>query len=91
LQFISQYAIVIIVKAVHISPDAALGLRRHRKDAKRILAKIDRYAETGAGDVTRLVSSSTSRLRVGNYRVVFEETQTDIFVTKIGPRGSIYD
>src|SRR6185437_15995711 len=29
--------------------------------------------------------------RLGDYRVVFEETGTELIVTKIGPRGSVYD
>jgi mRNA-degrading endonuclease RelE of RelBE toxin-antitoxin system len=31
------------------------------------------------------------RLRVGDYRVVFEETKAEIIVTGIVPRGRIYD
>jgi mRNA interferase RelE/StbE len=31
------------------------------------------------------------RLRVGDYRVIFEETADEMIVTKIGPRGSVYD
>ena len=35
--------------------------------------------------------SSALRLRVGDYRVIFSETDTEIIVTGLGPRGSIYD
>jgi mRNA-degrading endonuclease RelE of RelBE toxin-antitoxin system len=30
-------------------------------------------------------------MRVGDYRVVFVETDTEIEVVKIGPRGDVYD
>ncbi|MFI5014361.1 MAG: helix-turn-helix domain-containing protein [Hyphomicrobiales bacterium] len=30
------------------------------------------------------------RLRAGNYRIIFEKTEDEIIVTKIGPRGDIY-
>jgi len=54
------------------------------------MSKIERYASSGAGDVKRLANSSASRLRIGNYRAIFEETETAIIVTHIGPRSSIY-
>jgi mRNA interferase RelE/StbE len=31
------------------------------------------------------------RLRVGDFRVLFQETETDVIVLNVGPRGSIYD
>ena len=34
---------------------------------------------------------SDYRLRVGDYRVIFEETETAITVTAIGRRGDIYE
>jgi mRNA interferase RelE/StbE len=44
-----------------------------------------------ANNVTRLVGSPAFRLRVGDFRTIFEETETDIFVTTIAPRGNAYD
>jgi mRNA interferase RelE/StbE len=38
-----------------------------------------------------LKGSSGKRLRVGAFRVIFEETADEIIVTAIGPRGGIYD
>ena len=46
---------------------------------------------TGAGDVTQLVGSTALRLRIGDFRVIFEETAEEIRVTRIAPRGSAYD
>jgi mRNA-degrading endonuclease RelE of RelBE toxin-antitoxin system len=38
-----------------------------------------------------LVGAQTSRLRAGDFRAIFEESETAIFVTKIAPRGNVYD
>ncbi|MBV9054762.1 MAG: hypothetical protein JO196_20395 [Hyphomicrobiales bacterium] len=78
------------MKKITYALPAANALLRHRADTKRIMAKIERYASTGAGDVKRLANSSALRLRIGDYRAIFEETDTTIIVTHIGPRGSIY-
>lgn len=50
-------------------------------------------AEMGAhaNNVTRLVGSATRRLRVGDFRAIFEESDTEIIVTKIAPRGNARD
>jgi mRNA interferase RelE/StbE len=82
------------VKRVVILPAAAKSLRKHRMEADRILAKIGAYAADPpalANNVKALAGSTARRLRVGAYRVIFEETETEIIVTKIGPRGSVYD
>jgi mRNA interferase RelE/StbE len=79
------------MKNVAYTADALKALRKHRNEADSILTKVARYAETGAGDVTKLVGETSKRLRVGNFRVIFEETESQITVTKIGPRGSVYD
>lgn len=78
------------MKTVSFTRAAAADLRTYRSSAKRIVAKIERYAETGVGDVTQLVGFAAFRLRVGEFRVIFEETEAEIIVTKIGPRGTVY-
>lgn len=82
------------MKSVSYSKAAAKSLRRHMSESARIQKAIDEYA-AGAGahanNVTRLVGSEASRLRVGDFRVIFEESETTIIVTKIGPRGSAYE
>jgi mRNA interferase RelE/StbE len=30
-------------------------------------------------------------MRIGDFRAVFEESDTEIVVTKVGPRGGVYD
>jgi mRNA interferase RelE/StbE len=79
------------MKPIRYSQDALVDLRKYRSEAKRIMAKIERYAETGAGDVTPLVGVAARRLRVGDFRVIFAETATTIDVLRIGPRGGIYE
>jgi mRNA interferase RelE/StbE len=82
------------MKRLVILPAAAKALRRHRAEAERILAKIEAYAAdpaSQANNVKALKGSTALRLRVGDFRVVFEESDAEIIVTRIGPRGSIYD
>ncbi len=82
------------MKHVILLPLAAKALRKHRADAERILSKIEAYAANQASlanKVNSLQGWSALRLRVGEYRVIFEETDSEIIVTKIGPRGSVYD
>jgi mRNA interferase RelE/StbE len=58
---------------------------------KRVKAKLDRYAETGAGDVRALTGRSDARLRIGDWRVTFIETNEAITVTAVGHRSKVYD
>ncbi len=54
------------------------------------MAKLDRYDETGAGDVKTLAGRTGKRLRCGDYRVIFEESDDEIRVLGLGPRGDVY-
>jgi mRNA interferase RelE/StbE len=55
-----------------------------------IQAKLNRLAETGAGDVKKLTGRPGARLRVGDYRVVFIETPDTVDVRAVGHRRDIY-
>ena len=82
------------MKIVVILPSAAKASRRHRTEAARLLARIEAYAVDPASQVNNvkaLAGSTALRLRAGDYRIVFEETATEIIVTRIGPRGSVYE
>ena len=79
------------MKAIIFAPTAARDLRRHGNQAKRIVAKVTEYATTGAGDIKDLAGMAGKRLRVGDFRVIFEENEIEVRVTKIGPRSSIYN
>ena len=72
---------------------AIAAMRKHRNMATRIAEKLAAYAENPASianQVTELRGGLGKRLRVGDFRVLFEETATEIIVSDIGPRGAIY-
>lgn len=56
----------------------------------QIEGKLARYAETGAGDVTAMQGEPGARIRSGDYRAVFIETETEIKVLAVGHRRDIY-
>lgn len=81
------------MKTVLYSPDATRALKRHGNMAARIMQALEDYAanpRAHANNVTQLVGSTAKRMRVGDYRAVFEETDARLMVTKIGPRGDFY-
>lgn len=62
--------------------------------ASRIRKAASDYAANPAAhenNIRALVGSEFARLRVGDFRVIFEETATTITVIKIGPRGGVYE
>lgn len=62
--------------------------------ATRARAAIEAYALDGAAhanNVTQLVGSTAKRMRMGDFRMIFEESETEITVTKFAPRGNAYD
>ncbi len=80
-------------KLIFLKP-ALSALRKHKNMAPRIREKIAAYAADPASlanQVSELRGPSLKRLRVGHFRVLFEETEAEIIVSRIGPRGSIYD
>lgn len=82
------------MKTVVYRHAAAKALRQHRGMASRVMAKIDAYAtnpDALANVVTWLVGRDEKRLRVGDFRVLFYETSTEIVVLDVGPRASVYD
>lgn len=81
------------MKTVFYTRTAATSLRRHANRAKLIRTKIAQYAEhasSQANNVKPLVGMDAKRLRVGDFRVIFTETNDTIIVLDIGPRGGIY-
>ena len=82
------------MKKVVLLPVAAKALRRHRADAERILGKINAYAAdpaSQANNVKVLQGFGELRQRVGDYRIIFTEREREIIVSRIGPRGSVYE
>lgn len=77
---------------VEISPRAWKDLRGiDKRSAKRILTKI-RALRTGlTGDVKRLTNLEPGyRLRVGNYRVLFDIVSENLIVRRIKHRREAY-
>lgn len=64
-----------------------------KKDADKIRAKVKQYANNPdelKNQVKKLKNSSFYRLRVGDYRVLFNEMGEIMKIEKIGNRGDIY-
>jgi mRNA interferase RelE/StbE len=61
--------------------------------ADRIVEKIEQYAKAPDSLANVVVTMSTGhrRLRVGDFRVVFQENTAEIQILDIGPRGGIYE
>ena len=62
--------------------------------ATTVRAKIDQYATDPASlvnNVTRLKGRTGSRLRVGDWRVIFDEHGAVLEILDVGPRGGVYD
>jgi len=83
------------MKAVIYSKRALRALRQHGNRAKLIREKIEQYAHdpaTQANNVKQLTGNDGAlRLRVGDFCIVFTETNDTINVLNIGPRGTIYN
>ena len=82
------------MKSVVYTVPAAKDLKRHANMAARIRKAVTDYAADGiahANNVTQLAGSPAKRLRVGDFRVLFEESETTVTITKIGPRADIYE
>jgi mRNA interferase RelE/StbE len=78
------------VKTVRYVHDAQAALRQQGNVADRLRRAIREYAENPAAHantVTQLVGQPAKRMRVGDYRIVFEETDMKLVVTKIGSCG----
>lgn len=75
------------MKTIILTPSAARDLDALSPDARAQLeAGLDRYAMTGQGDVKPLNRRDGFRLRIGSYRVIFDEDATTILALYIGRR-----
>jgi mRNA interferase RelE/StbE len=82
------------MKTVRYTTEALRNLKRHGNMAARIRSAMQEYTAeptAHANNITQLVGSSASRMRVGDYRVIFVETDAELSVVKIGPCGGIYE
>jgi mRNA-degrading endonuclease RelE of RelBE toxin-antitoxin system len=81
------------VKKIRFQPDVPEEVRAiEQKTALNILEAIHRYAETRAGRVKPLSGDFEGllRLRVGNHRVLFDETSDTITIHRIRDRRAAY-
>lgn len=81
------------MKKIRFLPNVQDEVRAiEQKAALNILEAIHRYAETGAGRVKPLNNEFEGllRLRVGNHRVLFDETEDTITVHRIRDRKDAY-
>ena len=77
---------------VVVSPRAAKFLKRLNEPQKgRIIKALEQLAkELPEGDIKSLVGRDGYRLRVGDYRVLFDIIENEIAVHEIEFRGQIY-
>ena len=82
------------MRRVVILPKAARVLRRMPANTARLIgAKIDQYAadpDSLVNNVVKLQERPGYRLRVGDWRVLFDEDGVVLTIFQIGPCGSMY-
>lgn len=94
--FVTLGYIVSMVYGVILSPSARKTLRRLQpKLAQRIVEKLKTVAKDPYGqhnNVTALQGSEGYRLRVGDWRIIYElqDSRLVLYAVEIGPRGGIY-
>ena len=77
------------MKTIILTLRAAKELDALPRDARdRVEAGLHRYAVTGHGDVKALHGRDGYRLRIGDYRVIFDEDATTILAIYIGRRAT---
>ena len=83
------------MKSITYSKQAIKTLSRLPKnESVRIRSKLLQYADdpaSQANNVTKLQGRDAYRLRVGDWRVIFDENGVVIHVIKIGARGNVYE
>jgi mRNA-degrading endonuclease RelE of RelBE toxin-antitoxin system len=81
------------LKKIRFRPNVQAEVRAiEQKAALNILEAIHRYAQTGEGRVKPLSGEFEGllRLRVGNHRVFFEETDDTITIHRVRDRREAY-
>jgi mRNA interferase RelE/StbE len=58
---------------------------------RRLNAKLTSFAQTSQGDVKRLKGRAGSRLRVGDWRIIFYTEGNVVVVVAVGHRREVYD
>ncbi len=77
------------MKTIVLTLNAAKDLDSLPRDAReQVEIGLHRYAMTGQGDVKALHGRGGYRLRIGNYRVIFDEDAATILAIYIGRRAT---
>lgn len=80
------------MKQIVFTPAGARQWSKLSPDTRRrIDLRLNEFAATGKGDVKRLKGRGGSRLRVGEWRVIFYEEEDSIVIAAVGHRREIYD
>lgn len=75
------------MKTVILTHQAAKDLDSLPRDARLdVETGLNKYAVSGEGDVKRLSGRDGFRLRIGRYRVLFDEDRTTILAIYVGKR-----
>jgi mRNA interferase RelE/StbE len=63
-----------------------------RESAMRILIALTRYGESGEGDIKALSGEWDGyfRLRVGDFRVIFQITPEEVVIVRVRHRSDVY-
>jgi mRNA interferase RelE/StbE len=84
--------LVALSYSVEFKPQAVKDLKKISLETRqRIIAKIEMMQEDLAGDVKKLTNFTPEyRLRVGDYRVLFEVNQDHIVIYRVKHRRDVY-
>ena len=79
------------MKLIVFSPVAAKSLDRISEPSRSTLVEaLSAYALGKLADTKAMTGTPTVRMRVGDYRIIFDETEGRIHVLAIGHRREIY-
>ena len=78
---------------ITISPRAEKELKKLSKIDQIVIAKKIRFLGTSeaTGEKKLTGFQNIFRIRVGNYRIVYKKTVSDVFIVLIGHRKDIYN
>lgn len=79
------------MKTIVLSSAAARHFDKMTSDVRDVLAEaLNAYALGKPSDTKAMSGTPTVRMRVGDYRIIFDETATTITVVALGHRRDIY-
>lgn len=79
------------MKTIILNPHAAKALDKMSSGQRgQIVDALHKYALDGIGDTKAMTGTPTVRLRIGDFRIIFDESATTITVLALGNRREIY-